>query len=41
MKRRKLLKHLAQFGCIFKEGSRHTRVSSPLDSRWSAIPRHP
>jgi hypothetical protein len=41
VKRRKLLKHLSDHGCIVFEGAKHTRVRNPVNGRKSVIPRHP
>jgi predicted RNA binding protein YcfA (HicA-like mRNA interferase family) len=41
MKRRKLLQHLLQNGCVFeREGGRHTTVYNPGTNRQSRVPRH-
>ena len=41
MKRRQLLKHLRQHGCIFvREGKRHSWWLNHEQSRRSSIPRH-
>jgi len=41
VKRRILIRHLEEHGCVLKEGRRHTRAFHPANRRWSAIPRHP
>jgi mRNA interferase HicA len=41
MKRRKLLQHLRQEGClVLREGSRHTVIRNPANDRQSQVPRH-
>jgi hypothetical protein len=41
MKRRRLLRHLLDHGCVFaREGSDHTVVSNPANGRKTAVPRH-
>ena len=41
MKRRDLLSHLQEHGCVFvREGSNHTLWSNPRTGRKEAIPRH-
>jgi len=41
MKRRQLLKHLRQCGCIFvREGKRHSWWANPEKNRRSSVPRH-
>jgi predicted RNA binding protein YcfA (HicA-like mRNA interferase family) len=42
MKRRKLMRHLVEHGCVVeKEGGRHTWIYNPIDRRRSFVPRHP
>ena len=41
MKRRELINHLLENGCIFvREGARHSVFFSPATKRISTIPRH-
>ncbi|MBD2502093.1 type II toxin-antitoxin system HicA family toxin [Anabaena azotica] len=41
MKRRDLIRHLEQNGCLFlREGGKHTIYYNPVNNRTSAIPRH-
>jgi len=41
MKRRDLLRHLAQFGCtLIREGARHSIFLNPANNRTSSVPRH-
>jgi predicted RNA binding protein YcfA (HicA-like mRNA interferase family) len=41
MKRRDLLRYLAQHGCIFvREGSDHSIWANPVLKRRSTVPRH-
>ncbi len=41
MKRRKLIRHLEENGCLFlREGGKHTIYYNPSNNRTSAIPRH-
>lgn len=41
MKRRDLLRHLFDRGCVFvREGANHTTISSVDGQRFSTIPRH-
>ncbi|HET6913758.1 MAG TPA: type II toxin-antitoxin system HicA family toxin [Rhodanobacteraceae bacterium] len=41
MKRRDLLRHLAQCGCLLlREGARHSWWHHPQSGRRTAIPRH-
>jgi predicted RNA binding protein YcfA (HicA-like mRNA interferase family) len=41
MKRAKLVKHIADYGCIFeREGGNHTIFINPKTFKTSAIPRH-
>jgi mRNA interferase HicA len=41
MKRRDLLRHLQQKGCVFiREGGRHSWWGNPAQNRRSSIPRH-
>ncbi len=41
MKRKDLIKHLHQNGCVFiREGARHSVFFNPLLKRTSTIPRH-
>jgi len=41
LKRKDLIKHLEQSGCIFvREGKKHTVYSNPKKKRISTIPRH-
>lgn len=41
MKRKELLKHLHDAGCIFfREGARHSVFFNPQNKRVSAVPRH-
>jgi mRNA interferase HicA len=41
MKRRDLVRHLLQHGCILDhEGGRHTVFLGPSDNRTSSVPRH-
>ncbi|MBI1914375.1 MAG: type II toxin-antitoxin system HicA family toxin [Planctomycetes bacterium] len=41
MKRRNLLRHLREQGCLFvREGSDHTIVTNPANGRQSEVPRH-
>ena len=41
MKRRTLLKHLGQHGCVIaREGRRHTIVKNPVNNAESQVPRH-
>ena len=41
MKRKELLKHLSEHGCVFvREGSRHSWWLNPAQNRRSAVPRH-
>lgn len=41
MKRRDLLRHLAQHGCaLLREGGRHSWWHNPGINRRSAVPRH-
>ncbi|MGH7202350.1 MAG: type II toxin-antitoxin system HicA family toxin [Planctomycetaceae bacterium] len=42
MKRRKLLQHLGQHGCVIRrEGARHTIIRNTVNGRQSEVPRHP
>jgi len=41
LKRRDLLRHLAQHGCVLlREGGRHSWRHNPALNRRSAVPRH-
>lgn len=41
MKRRELLDHLRNQGCVFvREGSRHSWWLNPAQNRRSSVPRH-
>ncbi|NJN98489.1 MAG: type II toxin-antitoxin system HicA family toxin, partial [Anaerolineales bacterium] len=41
MKRRALLKHLAQYSCEFlREGGKHSVYWNPANRRTSTVPRH-
>lgn len=41
MKRRELVRHLEQNGCLFlREGGKHTIYYNPSNNRTSAVPRH-
>jgi mRNA interferase HicA len=41
MKRRELLRHLQQHGCVFiREGGNHSWWGNPALNRRSALPRH-
>ncbi|MCC5634602.1 type II toxin-antitoxin system HicA family toxin [Nostoc sp. CHAB 5844] len=41
MKRRELIRHLEDNGCLFlREGGRHTIYYNPENNRTSAVPRH-
>jgi len=41
MKRKDLIKHLIQQGCIFiREGARHSVFFNPLAKKSSTVPRH-
>lgn len=41
MKRRALVQHLEQHGCLLlREGSRHSIYWNPTNRRTSAVPRH-
>ncbi|MEI1377322.1 type II toxin-antitoxin system HicA family toxin [Nostoc sp. UHCC 0926] len=41
MKRRELIRHLQENGCLFlREGGRHTIYYNPSNNRTSAVPRH-
>jgi len=41
MKRKDLIRHLNENGCIFtREGARHSVFFNPLTRRTSTIPRH-
>ena len=41
MKRRKLIRHLNQHGCIIiREGKKHTVYFNPVNSQFSTVPRH-
>ncbi|MGB8311767.1 MAG: type II toxin-antitoxin system HicA family toxin [Halobacteriota archaeon] len=41
MKRRKLLRHLREHGCVFlREGKRHTVYCNPANRKVSTVPRH-
>ena len=41
MKRRELLRHLREHGCILlREGSRHSWWLNPAQNRRSSVPRH-
>lgn len=41
MKRRQLIRHLEEKGCVFiREGGNHTIYKNPRSSKLSAIPRH-
>lgn len=41
MKRRELIRHLEDNGCLFlREGGKHTIYYNPVNNRTSAIPRH-
>ena len=41
MKRRDLLKHLAEHGCVFKrEGGRHSIYINTKTGRRTSVPRH-
>ena len=41
MKRRRLLRHLEEQGCVLiREGSRHAIYYNPQANRTAAIPRH-
>ncbi|HET9768838.1 MAG TPA: type II toxin-antitoxin system HicA family toxin [Thermoanaerobaculia bacterium] len=41
MKRRALIRHLEQHGCVLlREGSRHSLYCQPTTDRTSAVPRH-
>jgi len=42
MKRKKFLKHLDKYGCIFvREGGSHTLYRNPDNGKFSTVPRHP
>lgn len=42
MKRRDLIKHLRQQGCVFvREGGKHSIWENPANRRRTATPRHP
>jgi mRNA interferase HicA len=41
MKRRELLEHLHNQGCVFiREGSRHSWWQNPAQNKRSSVPRH-
>jgi predicted RNA binding protein YcfA (HicA-like mRNA interferase family) len=41
MKRKEILNHLKQNGCIqFREGKKHTLFINPKNNKISTIPRH-
>ncbi len=41
MKRRKLIRHLEENGCLFlRKGGKHKIYYNPSNNRTSAIPRH-
>jgi mRNA interferase HicA len=41
MKRRHLIRHLEEHGCVLdKEGGRHTIYRNPANGRCAAVPRH-
>ncbi|NLB54881.1 MAG: type II toxin-antitoxin system HicA family toxin [Lentisphaerae bacterium] len=41
MKRKELLKHLRENGCVFiREGGRHSWWKNPRQNRRSSVPRH-
>ncbi|ABA21559.1 conserved hypothetical protein [Trichormus variabilis ATCC 29413] len=41
MKRRELIRHLEENGCLFlREGGKHTIYYNPINNRTSAVPRH-
>ncbi|MBM3216953.1 type II toxin-antitoxin system HicA family toxin [Candidatus Poribacteria bacterium] len=41
MKWRDLMRHLSAHGCeVIREGSKHTVVCNPANSRTSTVPRH-
>jgi mRNA interferase HicA len=41
MKRRNLLRHLREHGCVFfREGKRHTVYYNPANRKVSTVPRH-
>lgn len=41
MKRRKLIRHLKDYGCEFlREGGKHTVYYNPSNQKISTVPRH-
>lgn len=41
MKRRKLIRHLTERGCVFdREGGRHTLYWNPDAKKGTAVPKH-
>jgi len=41
MKRKELLKHLTENGCVLeREGSKHTVFYNPITNRSATVPRH-
>jgi len=41
VKRRELIRHLEENGCLFlREGGKHTIYYNPINNRTSAVPRH-
>ena len=41
MKRRELLRHLEQYGCVcLREGGNHTVYANPTARKASTVPRH-
>lgn len=41
MKRKELLNHLQDHGCVFlREGARHSWGSNPAQNKRSSVPRH-
>lgn len=41
MKRRQLVKHLEEHGCVvLREGSNHTIYENPANDRKAPVPRH-
>lgn len=41
MKRRELLRHLEENGCVFlREGKKHTVYYNPSNRKTSTVPRH-
>jgi len=39
MKRKDIMRKLAEAGCVFEEGGNHTKVTAP-DGRYTVVGRH-